>query len=100
MAKRIRIEAGDPAEGSLLVQALAVRGLNASLVRAAEGWAVELVEPRESTERLLRDVRRALEGWLLDRKRASVSLRIGGRVQVLAAPAGGQPSELVGSGSS
>jgi len=68
------LEAGDAAD---LVQAFAVRGLIGTAERKGAVQAVVIPHPHEETKRLLPDVVEALEGWLADRRKEAVELRVG-----------------------
>jgi hypothetical protein len=79
MAAPIRVGALGLAEARDLVEALAVRGLIATVDEADGSWYVELNEPHEETERLLGDLTVALETWLADRGRSALEVRAGDR---------------------
>jgi hypothetical protein len=75
------------AEARDLVEALAVRGLIATIEERAGDIIVELNEPHEETERLLGDLTVALETWLADRGRSAIDVHVGDRALVVEARA-------------
>lgn len=85
MAPPIRVGALDMTEARDLVEALAVRGLIATLEEGAGDILVELNEPHEETERLLADLTVALETWLADRGRSAIDVRVADRAIVVRA---------------
>ena len=83
MAAPIRVEWLDGREARDLVQALAVRGIVGKQVTSAEDAAVVVHDPHETDERLLAELVHALEGWLADRGREQVRVRIGNRTRTV-----------------
>jgi len=75
----LSVGAGSAAEGRDLVQALEARGFSAALVRKRSRWEVEIGLDAHEGDRLLLDVVRALEVWLVGRGRRSVRVRVGER---------------------
>jgi hypothetical protein len=97
MAESVRIEVDSRAQALDLSLALAVRGLNGSVVSDGLRWLVEVRDAREETRRLLADVSEAVVGWLADRGYEYVTVRAGDRVFVLRR---GQAQDPVGMGAS
>ncbi len=87
MAPPIRVGPVDISEARDMVEALAVRGLIATVEETAGEILVELNEPHEETERLLGDLTVALETWLADRGRSAVDVHLGDRAIVVRAAA-------------
>jgi hypothetical protein len=88
MAPPIRVGALDLTEARDLVDALAVRGLIATVEESAGETRIELNEPHEETERLLADLTVALQVWLADRGRNAVDVHLADRSIVVVAPGG------------
>lgn len=93
MAPPIRIEWLESVEAIDLMQALAVRGIVGRLEEAGSQLAVVVHDPHEELERLLPEVVGALEGWLADRGREAVEVRVGDRARTVAP--GGQLAEAL-----
>jgi hypothetical protein len=83
VAAPIRVEWLEGREARDLVQALAVRGIVGKQVASAEGVAVLVHDPHETDERLLAELVQALEGWLADRGRDPVRVRVGDRTRTV-----------------
>jgi hypothetical protein len=83
MAPPIRVEGLASREAVDLVQALAVRGIVGKPLYAGEGYAVVVHDPHEDEQRLLAEVLHALEGWLADRRREPLEVRVGARTQTV-----------------
>jgi hypothetical protein len=77
VAAPIRVGGLDAEEAEDLVQALAARGLVAHLIRTRSDWHVEVREAHEETERLLADVRTALDLWVRERGRPAPDVTVG-----------------------
>jgi hypothetical protein len=85
MAAPIEIGALREAEAADLVHALAARGLIGKPERRHDAIWLEVHEAHEETERLLGEVTTAVAEWLADQERATLELRVGSRVETVAA---------------
>ncbi len=85
MEETIRIETADRAEALDLIDVLGRRGLCARIAVVRGRSVVELAPGREKPGPLLGDLRVALEGWLFDRKRPSILVRVGADVHLFSA---------------
>ena len=83
MAPPIRVEWLESREARDLVQALAVRGIVGTQVATKDRIGVVIHDPHEAEERLVAELVAALEGWLDDRRREPLRLRIGNRVRTV-----------------
>jgi hypothetical protein len=86
VAAPIRVGILEVAEASDLAEALAVRGLIGRPVAARGKRWVEIHEPHEEEERLLAEVKEAVEAWLADRGHPAVEIRVGDRSIAVKAP--------------
>jgi hypothetical protein len=85
VAAPIEIGALQEAEAVDLVRALASRGLIGRRAEHGDELWLEVWEAREDTERLLGEVSAAVADWLADHDRPTLELRVGARVQTVAA---------------
>lgn len=83
MVEPIRIELETEIDGRELIDTLARHGLVGRLLYTGSRFEVELHSPREETRRLLLELEPALELWLADRGRASISLHVGARSRLV-----------------
>ena len=83
-AEPIRVEVEDLVVGQELVELLARHGLIGNALDRGGRVEVVIVSERDETERLLREVAAALEGWLAEQGRSSMLVCVGDRETVLA----------------
>jgi hypothetical protein len=79
VAEEIRVAVEDASDGADLVRALVARGLPAALRREGGRIEVVLASSCERTSALVLELLRVLDGWLDDRGRDEVTVRVGTR---------------------